>query len=278
MPGRSIKYALLLLMLLIGSLLACDALPNVTYHGTPIISQSTPSTASDTNEPSLNTWVQASAGVELRYEHWKSPGNNEDTVTIVRLDPHHIHLRVGYQPGQPLLTSEWMKQTGALAIINGGYFDTHNRATGLVIADGHVASQSYSGFGGMLSVDMQGHIQLRALHQQPYDPDNDQLEDATQSSPMLVEDGHRTQFNANAASQRRSVIAIDKQGRLLFIASPGAAFSLDEIADLLANSDLSLQTALNLDGGASTSLYVQAGSQKVTIDPLTPLPIVIVVK
>ncbi|HLZ62197.1 MAG TPA: phosphodiester glycosidase family protein [Ktedonosporobacter sp.] len=278
MPIKSIKSALLLLILLIGSLLACDAVPNVTYHGTPIVAQSTPSTASDANGLPLNTWSQASAGIELRYEHWKSPGNTEDTVTIVRLDPHRIHLSVGYQPGQPLLTSEWMKQTGALAIINGGYFDDHNRATGLVIADGHAYSQSYNAFGGMLSVDTQGHIQLRALHQQPYDPDTEQLQQVTQSSPMLIEDGQRTQFNANAASQRRSVVAMDKQGHLLLIASPNAAFSLDELADLLANSDLSLQIALNLDGGASTSLYLQAGNQKVTIDPLTPLPIVIIIK
>jgi uncharacterized protein YigE (DUF2233 family) len=90
--------------------------------------------------------------------------------------------------------------------------------------------------------------------------------------------GKRTQFNADAASSRRSVVAIDKQGRLLFIASPGMAFSLDELADLLVSSDLSIDTALNLDGGASTGLYVNAGSQHVSIDSVTPLPIVIVVK
>lgn len=76
----------------------------------------------------------------------------------------------------------------------------------------------------------------------------------------------------------RTVIAMDTQGRLLFIVSPSAAFSIDEMADLLVQSDLSLKTALNLDGGSSTGLYFKSGSQKVSLDPVTALPIVIIVK
>ncbi|HZO72095.1 MAG TPA: phosphodiester glycosidase family protein [Ktedonobacteraceae bacterium] len=275
MPAKHTIRVLFVLCLLVGSLLACSLIPNVSVNGTPVVS-STPGTSQDT--PTLNRWLQGSPGVEVRAEDWKSPGNNEDIVSIVRIDLHKAHLQVAYQPDQPLLMSEWMKQTNALAIINGGYFDTHNRPTGLLIADGQTYGTSYSGFGGMLAVDSQGNVTLRSLSQQPYDPNNEQLQQATQSAPMLMLNGKRTQFSANAASSRRSVVAVDKQGRLLLIVSPNQAFSLDELADLLASSDLSIQTALNLDGGASTGLYVHAGSQQVTVDPLTPLPIVIVVK
>jgi exopolysaccharide biosynthesis protein len=65
---------------------------------------------------------------------------------------------------------------------------------------------------------------------------------------------------------------------MLLIASPSQAFTLDELADLLASSDLSIKTALNLDGGASTGLYVDGANQKISIDPFTLLPIVIIVK
>jgi hypothetical protein len=41
-------------------------------------------------------------------------------------------------------------------------------------------------------------------------------------------------------------------------------------------SDLSIDVALNLDGGASTGLYMHAGNQHVSIDSLTQLPIVII--
>jgi hypothetical protein len=71
---------------------------------------------------------------------------------------------------------------------------------------------------------------------------------------------------------------MDKQGRLLFIVSPARAFTLDELADLLAASPLDIASALNLDGGASTGLYLNAGSQKVSIEAVTTLPIVLIIK
>ena len=95
---------------------------------------------------------------------------------------------------------------------------------------------------------------------------------------MLMLGDKRTQFSADASQTRRSVVAMDKQGRLLFIASPNPIFSLYELADQLASSDLSIEVALNLDGGSSTSLYVHGGSSQVAIDSLAKLPLVIIVK
>ncbi len=280
MPAKKALHLCLLLSLLAGALLACSLVPGVSYSGTPVTASS--NTGGSPDAPPLDTWTQARAGVAIRYEHWKSAGNNEDTVTIIRFDPHSIHLSIGYRPDKPLNLSSWVKQTGAMASVNGGYFDEHNQATGLVISNGNVAGTSYSGYGGMLAVDAQGAISLRSLRDQPYDPNSEQLLQATQSTPMLIINGKRTNFSADAASKRRTVVAKDKQGRLLFIISPSQAFSLDELADLLIDhataSDLNLQTALNLDGGSSTGLYLNAGSQKVTIDPITPLPIVISIK
>ncbi len=256
-------------------LAACGALPSVTVNGTPVISPSSPSSQAT---PQLNMWYKAAPGVDIRYEDWKGPGGDEDTVTIVRFDLHYVALSVAYQPDHPLLMKEWMQQEHAIAIINGGYFDADDHATALVVSNGQAFGESYNGFGGMLSVDAQGQTTLRSLQQQPYDPGNEQLEQATQSSPMLVLDGKATQFSSDASSSRRSIVAMDKQGRLLFIVSPNNAFSLGELADLLVSSDLSIVAALNLDGGASTGLYVNAGRQHIAIDSATRLPLVVVVK
>jgi uncharacterized protein YigE (DUF2233 family) len=274
----SVKHSMKLLLifsLLVNVLLACNVLP-----GTPISNSTTPVLAgySGSTPPQINTWSQWTPGVELRYERWKGAGNNEDTVTIARFDLHHVHISVGYQPDQPLSLSNWMQQNNALAVINGGFFDTKKQAVALLISNGQSYGTSYNGFGGMLSVDNQGNVSLRSLRDQPYDPNNEQLEQATQASPMLMIAGQRTQFQADASARRWSVIAMDKQGRLLLIVSPSMAFSLDELADQLASSDLSLQTAMNLDGGESTGLYVNGGNQKVAIDALTYLPIAIIIK
>src|SRR6266852_5379775 len=205
MSSKNFMRLCLLLCILIIPLVACDVLPPVTGNGTPVTSPA--------NGSQLNVWSRVAPGVEVRYEDWKNPGGDDDTVTIVRFDLHKVKLSVGYQPQQPLMMSQWMQQ-----------------------------------------------------------------EQATQSSPMLMLAGKRTQFSADASQTRRSVVATDKQGRLLFIASPGQVFSLDQLADQLAASDLSIDTALNLDGGASTGLYVNAGSQHINIDSVTSLPIVIVAK
>ncbi|MEO8954883.1 MAG: phosphodiester glycosidase family protein [Ktedonobacteraceae bacterium] len=266
----------LLLCLLVCSLLSCDV-PSVSINGPPSTSSPT-NVAGAQGTPQMNTWFAGTPGVEVRYEDWKSPGDNEDIVTIVRFDLRYVKLSVAYQPSDPLLMSEWMQKEHATAIINGGYFDNQDNATALVVSAGQAFGSSYNGFGGMLSVDTHGNTSLRSLHDQPYDPNNEQLQQATQSSPMLILHGKATQFDANAASSRRSVVAMDKQGHLLFIASPNMAFSLGEFADLLAASDLSIDRALNLDGGASTGLYMKAGNQQASIDSITKLPIVIVVK
>ena len=267
--SRFIRLSLLL-CLLIFSLSSCDLLPSVTVSITPATSSS--------NGTQLNVWNRVATGVEVRYEDWKIPGGDDDTVTIVRFDLHKTKLSVGYQPGQPLLMNEWMQQEHAIAMINGGYFDQQDNATALVVSNGKVFGKSYNGFGGMLSVDAHGIVNLRSLRQQPYDPNTEQLEQATQSAPMLMSGGKRTQFSADASQTRRSVVAMDKQGRLLFIASPGQVFSLDQLADQLVSSDLSIETALNLDGGSSTGLYVNGGSSHVAIDSLAKLPLVIIVK
>jgi hypothetical protein len=261
----------LLAFLIVGILLACGQLPSVTGLVT------TPTSASPfQSHPALNTWYSIKPGIALRYEHWSSPGDNDDTVTIVRMNPKDIHLSVDYHPNEPTDIRGWMQQTHATVLINGGYFDQDDHATALIISNGQVTGTSYEGFGGMLSVNKQGTIQLRSLRTQPYTP-TEQLEQATQSSPMLMVDGKRTQFSADAASQRRTVVAMDKQGNLLFIISPNEAFSLDELADLLVASDLSLETALNLDGGASTGLAIDTGQHQQVIDSITALPIVIAV-
>ncbi len=266
---------LLLSCVLASFLLACDIVPNFKTAST-----STPAGTLLTNNgnPVLNQWSQITPGIEVRYEHWKSAGPDEDTVTISRFDTHRFHVSIGYQPDHPLSLASWQKQAAAAAVFNGGYFNANNQTTSLVIANGQSYGTSYPDFGGLFAVDAQGNVILRSLSQQPYDPNTEQLQQATESSPMLVINGKRTQFDANASSSRRTVVALDTQGRLIFIISPGGTFTLDEMADVVSSSDLHIQTALNLDGGASTGMYIKTSQQNISLDSISSLPIAIILK
>lgn len=251
-------------------LAGCDVVPTVSIG---LNSQTPTKTA--------NTWTTVAPGIEVRSEVWQSPSTPSisDTVSIARFNLHYVKLSVDYQPYQPLSMQQWMQKDKAAALINGGYFDGLDHATALVITNGQASGTSYQGFGGMLDVTARGTVQLRSLRDQPYDPSEDLLQ-ATQCTPMLLENGKRTQFNSDTKTSPRSVVALDKQGRLLFIASPSLSFTLDDMATLLEKSDLNLVTALNLDGGSSTGLYVNSNSsnQTIALDSYVNLPLVIVVK
>ena len=263
-----------ILLFLLFALIACDT-PTITIGGA-----TSPTPNDIPGSVQLNRWYTVAPGAQVRYEDWKTSDGDNDTVTIARFDPRNIALSVAYRPDTPLYASQWMQQEHALAVINGGYFDTNDNATALVISNGQVSGSTYTGFGGMLWADAQGNIGLQSLSQQPYSPEA-AITQAVQSSPTLVLNGKRTHFNADASQNRRSVVAMDTQGRLLFIASPGEVFSLDELAGLLASSDLSIKIAVNLDGGGSTGLYVNGGNasgQRVAIDSLVKLPLVVIVK
>src|SRR6266496_1898910 len=111
----SLKYSLklcFLLCMLVCILAACDLAPSISFNATPTASP-TASTPGDQGTPQLNTWYKGAPGIEVRYEDWKSPGNNEDTVTIVRFDLRHITLSVVYKPTQPLWMSQSMQKEHA---------------------------------------------------------------------------------------------------------------------------------------------------------------------
>ena len=116
MPPRRLLMWVFVCCLLVSSLLACDGLPGISLSGS-----STDTTTADGHP--LNEWLAVKTGIELRYEHWKAPSGDEDTVIITRVDPTKTQISVGYQPDKPLQLKDWQKQTNATMIVNGGYFD-----------------------------------------------------------------------------------------------------------------------------------------------------------
>ena len=90
---------------------------------------------------------------------------------------------------------------------------------------------------------------------------------AIQAGPMLVDNGticdfSRGSFQANIIRGRspRTAVALTVHGELLMFVGEGRmlhhslGFSLEEVAELLI--EIGAHTAMNLDGGASSSLYV----------------------
>jgi uncharacterized protein YigE (DUF2233 family) len=226
-------------------------------------------------------WQPLQPGLEQRtIDLFGDDGRQVEQLYLLRLEPAAFRFRVGYRPGAPLPLRQWQAETGALLVVNGGFFTEAWQATGLTVVEGVASGSSYVGFGGMLAVSGNGP-ELRGLAERPFDP-SEPLLYGLQSFPLLVQPGGVLGFpDEDGQSNRRTVVGVDGNGRFLFIVAPWGHFTLHQLSQYLLESDLDLDIALNLDGGTSTGLLLMGeGGEETAVDipAFTPLPIVILVE
>jgi hypothetical protein len=244
-----------------------------------LIPTSTPS-YSGTFEPVPEAgWNMVQPGLERRsvqiYDHQNQP---VETVHIWRIDQDNYRLDVAFDE-RPKTLETWQQETGASLVMNGGYFSINNErysADGLLVVNGAASGRGFQGYGGMLAVSERG-TELRWLVDEPYDP-NEPLEAALQSFPILVRPGGALGFGPEREDQaraRRTVIAQDRDGRILFIVTPQGYFTLHQLSAYLTASDLNLDIAINLDGGGSTGLLVADPRELIPAKVLLPFVILV---
>lgn len=239
-----------------------------------------PSSPAATPTPPLDTgWQPLRPGMERRTITLLNPtGQSTEQLYLLRLEPAQFQFSIGYRPGQPQSLADWQQETGALVVVNGGYFTPEFTATGLTVVDGQPSGVSYEGFGGMFSVTRdvtQEGVEVRGLEERPYSP-TEPLLFALQSFPMLVKPGGQVGYpEEDGLPSRRTVVGQDQNGRILFILAPWGSFTLHKLSLFLANADLELETALNLDGGTSTGLLLADPPEQVPA--FAALPTVILV-
>ncbi|MFZ0543909.1 MAG: phosphodiester glycosidase family protein [Candidatus Promineifilaceae bacterium] len=199
---------------------------------------------------------------------------SRESLYILRVDPANFRFDIGYHPGQPQSLEQWQTETGALIVVNGGFFTEGYIATGAIVVDGQSSGTSYQDFGGMLAITADGPS-LRWLPQQPYDPVEGLLA-GLQSFPMLVTPGGLLGYpDEDFQRARRTVIAQNVDGRMLFILAVSGTFSLHQMSRFLTESDLDIDRALNLDGGSSTGLLLSDPSEGVSAFDLLPTVVLV---
>jgi len=241
---------------------------------TPSVPTNTPRPGIPTSPPSSAGWTQLATGVEQRSLSMNTVASGAINVVALRIDPNRMSFAVYYTPGQVHTLTEWRAALpSSFLLVNGNYFGTDNKVIGLVSSN----SRSYGGFvnrsdSGLFQV-LNGVPRVRSLWLEPYN--NEVLEQAVQGFPILAARGQAAPI-ANDYDQkpaRRTVVANDRFGRILFIITPVGGCTLQEMASwLVSASGLDIDMALNLDGGRSTQMIV--GNQ--TYNGLTNLPLMIV--
>lgn len=231
---------------------------------TVALATTTPSYLPDTG------WESLQPGLERRVINMLSAeGSLLETIYILRVDPAVFRLDVAYQPGEPLDLIRWQEETGALIVVNGGFFTDSNEATGVIVVNGRASGVSYSDFGGMLAIKDNGP-ELRWLPAQPYDP-AEPLDAGLQSFPMLVTPGGQPGIKEeDGLPARRTVIGRDTSGRFILLVAASGTFTLHEMSVYLVGSDLDLDIALNLDGGASSGMLLANPAEGIPAFSLLP--------
>lgn len=244
------------------------AAPTPAATGTP----APPATAS----LSQTGWQDVRPGVQFRRVSVEV-GDWVDWLALLRVDPSRVDFQARYDPDNPQQVRDWQLLAGSVAVINAGFFNQDNRITGLLISDGQVYGQTYRGFGGMFFV-RDGQPLLQWLAEHPYQPDP-RITQAVQSFPMLVRAGQVIDgIPASGQRSRRSFVGIDQDGWVVFGVTTMPVWSLTALADYLVyRSDLALDSALNLDGGASSGVWVSGVPDGLLVNSIDRVPAVIAI-
>jgi uncharacterized protein YigE (DUF2233 family) len=224
----------------------------------------------------VQTWQTLSPGLEQR-TYLPPPENEVTKITGLRIDPAYFTFRVHYRPAVPLTIRQWAETLpDAVAFINANFFDENDNVLGLLVADGQVYGSAYSDRGGTFLVQ-NGQPRVRSNIVEPYV--GEPLEQAIQAFPMLMLDGIQS-YNDTTQDRftRRTVIAQDANGRIVMLVTPLIGLTLLDLSAFLATTDMNLVNALNLDGGGSTLMYLNAsGTPEYIVTSLDPVPAVVAV-
>ena len=267
----------LVVSLLVGMAVACTGPVATAVPPTPLLTQTlalqptptlqvipspSPGHRVTLTPPPDSGWERLQPGLERRtIRLLNENGRQTDQLYILRIDSIFYNFGIAYSPGQPKSLAAWQEETGAMIVVNGGFFTEEFLATGLIVVDGQASGSSYVGFGGMVTM-RQGGVDVRSLVERPYTP-TETFDYALQAFPMLVLNGAPAYQNDDFDAARRTVMGVDEDGRLLLILSTWGSFTLTELSAYLAHADFGLVNALNLDGGTSTGLILAGPSESI---------------
>ena len=114
--------------------------PPATFTPAPPLSNPT---AAPTPLPDTG-WQPLRPGLERRIITLNDDNERPfESLYLLRLEPEQFRFEIAYQPGAPKGLLEWQAETGALVVVNGGFFTETHEATGLIIVNGQASGISY---------------------------------------------------------------------------------------------------------------------------------------
>ena len=257
----------------------------ILFSSIPVSSQ--PTATKLKNNPILavtdaGSWKVIQQGVEFRKMSMeRSEPSHSIALKLLRLDTRLVVPRVLRSAQFQLKSANaktFAEKSGALAAINGGYFDTDGKPLAFLktanqAINARIAKNSL--YTGVFSIkDQQPLISRRD------DFLAEQADEGLQSGPLLLLHGTlQTITGVPSRASRRALIGIDPQQRLIIAVADSLLGGLHwpEVQEIFSATPWQIQVTdlLNLDGGGSAQLYVKAGKFEELVAGTAEVPVAI---
>ena len=219
------------------------------------------------------SWRLLSPGLEFRRFRLRFKDGHSSRMNGVRIDQARFAIRLKWQAGRSVsakAASEIARRERAAVATNAGYFDEKGRPLGYFRTNGKVYNSRLLFRGRRRALHLGAVFYVRGgragiATREDFDPEG--VTEAFQAGPYLVRGGKPDSgldaYREFRRADRRSVLALGKKRRLIFLVSEeiGRGISWCELQDFMSRSEaaggLGAVEAMNLDGGSSSQLYVR---------------------
>lgn len=212
-------------------------------------------------------WRELAPGFEFTMLHGEPfCRRGSSAIAVLRLDPERVRLKVRHytlnRERRPLDVVEWQRLTNSVAVFNAGQFYPDFRYLGLLSSGGEwLFRKPHPGYQALLVAGRRADgagARVLDLANHSNDPDSLPWNEVAQSF-MLFDSAGTLRVRRSERIANRTVVAEDRQGRLLVMVSEGA-YTLADLAHVLQQSALHLRHAMSMDGGREAELVVARGA------------------
>ena len=191
-------------------------------------------------------------------------------INILVINIRKRELSLSYNPDKNLKVSMQAEATGALAAVNGGFFNmkdggstTYIKTNGLIVdADTAKKWTKNSNMTGSVLIDRDGHVTIEKVKENSYYDNRTGCRDVLVTGPLLITGKKKIILPSTAlvknAHPRTSIGKIGNHKIVLLTLDGRTAqargVTLDELADIMRS--LHCKDAVNLDGGGSTTMWI----------------------
>ncbi len=215
---------------------------------------------------SRDRWTDPFFGVRYLVRQMKGPSRVVHAV-VANLEAPGVRLRATPYENRWQTVSEYAEESGAAVAINGGFWGFGQRAKGIAAGGGvRWPDGEDDDEAGFFAIGRGGQAWIsppeRVVNRIP----SSRLSDAVSGLPMLVRNGNVDQaalaaFPGSRLRHPRTAVGVGKSGaQAIFVVVDGRqghsrGLTLYELAEFFV--ELGAESALNLDGGGSSAMYVE---------------------